>query len=193
MKNLAKITDEELIEKILQDDHDALGELYSRYYQQVFHKCLSLIKDQDEAFDLTQEALLKAFDNLASFRGDSTFSTWLYTITHRCCLQALRKKSKSAIRVDDYILDTEPDNQTESIDESIGQPKMEDIMFSLIRHLPSDEKELLIRKYYKGESIKTLQNMYHVSSSAIKMRLKRSKERLNQLFPQAMSVGLVEN
>ncbi len=193
MKNFAKITDEELIKKILQDDHDALGELYNRYYQMVFNKCVSMIKDNDEAFDLAQEALLKAFDSLKNFRGDSTFSTWLYTITHRCCLQALRKKSKSAIRVNDYILSAEPDNQTESIDESIDQPKMEDIMFSLIRHLPSDEKELLILKYFKGESIKTLQNMYHVSSSAIKMRLKRSKEKLNQLFPQAIIVGLVES
>ncbi|GAB1445772.1 MAG: RNA polymerase sigma factor [Cyclobacteriaceae bacterium] len=189
MKNFDKKSDEELIEKILQNDHEAQGELYSRYYHVAFNKCVSMVKDDDEAFDLAQEAILKAFDGLKYFRGDSTFSTWLYIITHRCCLQALRKRSKNIVYVDNFILSKEPDNQTEYINESIDQTEANDIMFGLINHLPAEERELLIQKYYKGESIKTLQKIYQISSSAIKMRLKRSKEKLNQSFPLALAMS----
>src|SRR5882757_8446712 len=88
------VTDEALVAAIRHDDRKALGELYNRYYKKVFNKCFSFTRKQEEAFDLAQESLLKAFDNIHSFKGESSFSTWLYTITHRHCLAALKKKDR---------------------------------------------------------------------------------------------------
>lgn len=187
MKKHIKIPDGELIKKTLEGDPAAMGGLYHRYYPLVFNKCVSMVKDQDEAFDIAQESLLKAFDSLKNFRGDSTFSTWLYTITHRNCLQALRKKNKNTMPVDACLLNNTANEAP--VDGPSGLPGTEDIMFDLIDHLPPQEKELLVRKYYKGESIKALQHLYHASSSAIKMRLKRSKEKLNQLYPLAVALA----
>jgi len=192
MKTFEKFKDEELIKKILQHDQDALGELYHRYYKKVFQKCLSLIKDNDEAFDLAQEALLKAFDKLKNFRGESTFSTWLYIIVHRSCLEALRKRNRQVAI--NFQLGSGEDTEylIECNNISQDQSDMENIMFSLINNLPENERELLLLKYSKGESIDTLHSMYHISSSAVKMRLKRSKEKLNQLYMLATTVGLTE-
>ena len=190
MKNFENISDEELIVCILQNDADAFGELYNRYHKKVFHKCVSIVKDHDEAFDLAEEALIKAFNNLKSFRGESSFSTWLYIITHRYCLEFLRKKN----RRNSSIMNLEEGSKylVESDNDSIDQSEMEDIMFTLINKLPEAERELLLLKYSKGESIESLQLMFHLSASAIKMRLKRSKERLNQLYMLATTVGLAE-
>ncbi len=91
---IATVSDEDLVKAIRLDDRKALGELYNRYYKKVFNKCFSFTKKQEEAFDLAQEALMKAFDNIHSFKGESSFSTWLYTITHRHCLAALRKNGR---------------------------------------------------------------------------------------------------
>ena len=192
MKNFEKITDEELIKGVLNSDHDAQGELYSRYYKKVFQKCFSIVKDHDEAFDLAQEALLKAFDKLKSFRGESSFSTWLYIITHRYCLEALRKRKKQIVINSNVSSEEEMLNLMEINDESIDRSEMEKIMFILIDKLPETEKELLLLKYSEGESIDSLQSMLHISSSAVKMRLKRSKEKLNQLYMLATSIGLTE-
>lgn len=190
MKNFEKVSDEELIKSILQNDNEALGELYNRYYKKVFQKCQSLVKDPDEAFDLAQEALIKAFDNLKNFRGDSSFSTWLYIITHRHCLELLRKSSKKLVRNLDYALEDNVTRYSETDEDSMDQYEMENIMVSLINSLPAGEKELLLLKYSKGESIESLQYLFHLSSSAIKMRLKRSKEKLNHLYLEVLSVGL---
>ncbi len=192
MKTFEKFKDEELIKAILQHEQDAMAELYHRYYTKVFQKCLSLMRDHEEAFDLAQEALIKAFDNLKNFRGESSFSTWLYIIVHRYCLEALRKRNKwSAINAP-LRSDEDAEYLAESSNMSEDQGDIENIMISLINSLPENEKELLLLKYSKGESIDSLHSMYHISSSAVKMRLKRSKEKLNQLYILATTVGLAE-
>jgi RNA polymerase sigma-70 factor (ECF subfamily) len=191
MRTEVRKSDEELITAILANDTDALGELYNRYYKKVFQKCLSLVKDPDEAFDLAQEALLKAFDHLKNFRQDSSFSTWLYIIAHRHCLLALRKKNKNGVQSTE-ALDEEADRLAENSDEVERRIESETIMFSLINQLPEADKELLFLKYREGESIESLQQKLQLSTSAIKMRLKRSKEKLNNVYVVALSVGLAE-
>lgn len=191
MRTEVRKSDEELIAAILTNDADALGELYNRYYKKVFQKCLSLMKDPDEAFDLAQEALLKAFDHLKNFRKDSSFSTWLYIIAHRHCLLALRKKNKNGVQSTE-TLNEEADRLAENTDEAEHRMESEAIMFSLINQLPEADKELLFLKYGEGESIEALQQKLQISTSAIKMRLKRSKEKLNNVYVVALSVGLAE-
>lgn len=188
MTNLQKSTDAELIAAILKQDNMAMGELYSRYYQKVFQKCLTMVKDHDQAFDLAEESLIKAFDNLSSFRGVSSFSTWLYTITHRHCLEVLRKEKKKNIK-NNVDLDESNEPLIEPSD-SMEAEEREAMMLALINALPDEEKSLLLLKYNEGETIESLQRSMEVSSSAIKMRLMRTKEKLNQLYTLATMVGL---
>ena len=190
--NLAAASDDQLVAAIRADDRQALGELYNRYYKKVFHKCFSFTRKEEEAFDLAQESLMKAFDNIHSFKGEASFSTWLYTITHRHCLASLKKKGK-------FQFQTLEDNISGEEETEMASPVFEDdqvrteqemIMYALINALPSKEKDLLILKYLQGESIETLQEQYQISSSAVKMRLKRSREKLNALYALALTYGL---
>lgn len=192
MKAFEKNTDEELIISILKNDnHDALGELYNRYFRKVQQKCFSIVKDHDEAFDLAQESLIRAFDNLKNFRGDSSFSTWVYIITHRYCLGELRKRSKVIMEHDEANFVSDETNDLLHItDDSLNTDDRENIMFCLLNGLPENEKELLLLKYGKGESIDSLQSIMNLSSSAIKMRLKRSREKLHHAYVLALSIGL---
>ncbi len=185
---LKNSSDDQLIIMISQGNREAFGELYHRYYKKVFRKCLSFTKDPDEAFDLAQEALMKAFDKLHTFRGEATFSTWLFTITQRHCLASLKKGNKKNSLV---FLEREhfPFNAPEA-EATHDRIEQETIMFSLLHALPEQERQLLTMKYKDGESIEKLQTILDLSSSAIKMRLKRSKERLNLLYGLALTYGL---
>jgi RNA polymerase sigma-70 factor (ECF subfamily) len=182
MKNLEKFTDHELINHTLSGDSAAYGEIYNRYYQRVYHKCVSIVKDDELAFDLAEEAILKALNNLKSFRGDAAFATWLYIIVHRHCLEFLRKESKHTRAVTSIKHEQLMTIADETSDDNEWTDQMEQIMMSLIERLPENEKQLLMLKYAKGESIEALQKMFHLSASAIKMRLKRTKEHLQQLY-----------
>jgi RNA polymerase sigma-70 factor (ECF subfamily) len=186
MKQLDNLTDEQLVRQAtLENDPDALGNLYNRYYKRVFQKCLSIVKDPDMAFDLAEEAILKAFDNLKGFKGQSSFSTWLYVITHRHCITSITRKNKQARA----LITMDKDRETHTTD-SLAQEDQEAMMFSLINNLPEAERKLLLLKYSEGESIESLQEMFQLSASAIKMRLKRSKDKLNELYALASSAGL---
>lgn len=188
MKTIENVTDAQLIVRIQNHDNQALGQLYSRYFGKVYQKCLAMIKDQDTAFDLAEESLIKAFENLKGFRGQASFSTWLYTITHRHCLEALRKQKKNMTDSADEL--SESDQPTADIAESIESEEQHAIMLALVNALPKPERELLMAKYTQGESIEKLQESYAVSPSAIKMRLMRTKEKLNQLYALASVIGL---
>ena len=174
----------------------ALGELYNRYYKKAFHKCLSLTKNQDAAFDLAQESLIKAFDNIHSFKGESSFSTWLYTITHRHGLAALKKNSRFQFSsIEESFLGETPEGYSENgrspvSEETSERAEQELIMYSLINALPEKERDLLNLKYLQGESIDNLQVQLNISGSAVKMRLKRTREKLNAMYALAMTIGL---
>jgi len=93
MKDRPGMTDDMLVHAIVQHRSiEAFGELYVRYFRKIYRKCLSIVGNRDEAFELAEESLLKAFHSLQAFRGDSKVSTWLHTITLRHCLQHLRYK-----------------------------------------------------------------------------------------------------
>ncbi len=189
---ISNASDEELVHAIRLNDSKALGELYNRFYKKVFSKCFSLCRKQDEAFDLAQESLMKAFDNIHSFKGESTFSTWLYTITHRHCLAALKKNGRfqfSPLENNSWS-DEESNDLNAAVEETNEKAEQELIMYSLINALPEKERELLKLKYLQGESIENLQVLLKLSGSAIKMRLKRTREKLNALYTLALIYGL---
>jgi RNA polymerase sigma factor (sigma-70 family) len=185
-------TDEELVKSIRLADRTALGELYNRYYKKVFNKCFSFTRKQETAFDLAQEALMKAFDNIHSFKGESSFSTWLYTITHRHCLAALKKNGRYQFQSleENSFGDSERMEPLFTTEENNERVEQELIMFSLINALPPKERELLNLKYLQGESIENLTHQLNISGSAVKMRLKRSREKLNMLYSMALIYGL---
>ena len=89
--DLARLTDEDLIARIRQgpDGREADGlydELYGRYYRKVSYWCLRVCGDRERATDLAQEVFLRVHDRLDSFRLESRFSTWLYTVTRRVAI-----------------------------------------------------------------------------------------------------------
>jgi RNA polymerase sigma-70 factor (ECF subfamily) len=189
MKSVLKsLNDSQLIGLIHSGNREAFGELYNRYYKKVYHRCLSFAKDPDAAFDLAQEALMKAFDKLHTFRGDSAFSTWLYTITTRHCLAGWKKGNKK----NSVPLPDSSDQRSYDLPEPDEADRVEQemIMFQLLNSLPEPELQLLTLKYKEGISIEKLQSTMDLSPSAIKMRLKRSKEKLNLMYSLALTYGL---
>lgn len=146
------------------------------------------MKDEDVAFDMAEESLIKAFENLKGFRGQSSFSTWLYTITHRHCLEAIRKQKNKVVSAAGEHDETE----LLSVDhaDSSDNEEQRSIMLALVAALPEGERDLLVAKYTNGETIEQLQESYSASPSAIKMRLMRTREKLNQLYALATAVGL---
>ena len=85
-------TDNEIISFVLNGNQGAYAQLVDRYQNYVFTLVLRLVKSREDAEELAQDAFVKAFKYLKDFRGDSKFSTWLYTIVNNTCITFFRIK-----------------------------------------------------------------------------------------------------
>ena len=84
--------DNEIISRVLKGEQNAYAELVNRYQAYVFTLVLRMIKTREDAEEVAQDVFVKAYRSLADFRGESKFSTWLYTIANTTSITFLRKK-----------------------------------------------------------------------------------------------------
>ena len=112
------LTDEELVERYRAaaaspEGESFLSQLFERYHGRVAAWCHRMTGDVDSASDLAQDVFLKAFQRLQSFRGDSKFSTWLYSITRNRCLDEVRSRAARPDEASDVVLDQLVDSSVE--------------------------------------------------------------------------------
>lgn len=183
---MKRFTDEELVSQYLETRHnDYFEQLYARYCNKVHRRCLSFTKDSMQAEDLTQDIFIRLIAKLDSYKKQAKFSTWLYSITHNYCADQIktpRQRHEIGARESWEGLNI-------PVDDSAEREEIEDQLIRLaMSRLSAEEQDLLRQKYQDEVSIKDLAVYYSLTESAVKMRLKRSRDHLRELYQQAISV-----
>ena len=148
--SIIKLTDEELVSVIVQtQDERYITLLYDRYSNKIYRRAISFVKEPSTAEDLTHDIFMKILMNLASFKGKSKFSTWIYSITYNYCIDCLRRKQKERLQANNYS--SESDQLRESIEdveefESLRRIKT-DRLKELLEKISVDDKMILLMKY----------------------------------------------
>jgi RNA polymerase sigma factor (sigma-70 family) len=180
--------DDYWIAQYRQGNQEGMQVLYQRYYQKVYYKCLALCKDPDQAFDLAQDVLLKTFEHLHAFRGLSSFSTWLYTLTYNHYREFFRKSKRLLFsRLNEHYEGNQDNFAAAFSDGASQQETSEGTMLALLNTIPELDKMMLFLKYKDGQSIGDLQTRFMLSASAVKMRLKRARAKLNVQYAKAIA------
>lgn len=177
-RNFKNLSDNELALK-LQGNYDPLlfNELFGRYKNKIFLQCRLLVQNTDTAEDLTQEIFIKIFMKINSFKAESHFSTWVYSITHHTCIDYIRKNKKNLY-----------EQLTAELAEAIEEDQNEDdtIEFSfekfdkMLKEMEPETRTIIILKYKQNLSIKEMQDHLKIGESAIKMRLLRAREKMRK-------------
>ncbi len=183
---VAKQSDTELIQKYLSTRESAYFQvLYQRYSGKVYSKCISLLKNEALAKDAAQEIFTKIYLNLAKFSERSKFSTWVYSITYNYCIDFLRKRKKEtnlfSAEADDApdIVEEVPD--TELLEMEVGRLKI------VLEKIPEGDKAVLLMKYQDELSIREIAASLDKTESAIKMRIKRAKHKVQAVYRDTFS------
>ncbi len=178
---MQNFTDEELVNLYLETKRDAYFEdLYERYCHKVHRKCLSFIKDKAQATDLTQDIFLRLLLKINSFKQQSKFSTWLYAITYNYCTDQVRlpaRRLESRYETDLEAVYTKADDSFTDSDELVAQQ-----LAQALNQLSAEERNMLLLKYEHEVSIRDLAQTHTLTESAVKMRLKRSRDRLKRHY-----------
>jgi RNA polymerase sigma-70 factor (ECF subfamily) len=173
------LADEALVEAIVKNNDTLLFEvLYDRYASMVYNKCYGFANGVDEAKDLTQDVFLRVFVKLGSFKGRSKFSTWLYAFTYNHCVNYVTRNTAKKIEKKSISSDS-IENIGEDVDSTREFQNMRVEKLKKVMELISpDEKMILLLKYEDNLTIKELSEALDIGESAVKMRLKRAKEKL---------------
>lgn len=176
--NVKKLTDEQLVAHFIETQKNLYFEqLYDRYSDKVYRKCLSFVKDDAKAEDFTHDIFLKLVLNLGSYKETAKFSTWLYSITYNYCIDQTRVSKKYS----EVGLDENFDLPDDDDDAEMAELEAQQLNKAMKQILP-EEKSILMMKYQDDLSIKEISDSLEISESAVKMRLLRAKEKLRKVY-----------
>lgn len=173
-------SDEEIVLIIINSGNQELYEiLYHRYFKKVRDKCFSFLKDAKLSDEFANDVLTKAYEKINGFKGTSSFSSWLYSITYNYCIDYLRVKKKL------HYPEWNSNNEIpEIIDES--ETDFEEVnyenLLTIFEMIHPEEKVLLLMKYQDNLPIKSISKTLRISDDAVKMRLKRARSRVIYMY-----------
>lgn len=178
------LSDNELVEQIVFSNDIALFEvLYERHEKKVFHKCMRFTRNKEEAKDMTQDIFIKIFVGLKTFKGDSKFTSWMYSLTRNYCINYKNRNSGgNAGTINAY--DEKLFNSKRVLKET-EWPLLEMKWEKVKKVLDDIDPELysfLMARYKEGYSFQQLGDLYHISEGAAKMRLYRAKLKVVDIF-----------
>lgn len=183
------IEDRELVEAVLAGDPSAYRGLVERYQSRVYALVVGMIRDREDARDLTQEAFVKAYNNLARFRLESSFYTWLYRIAMNLAIDHLRKhKKRKHTEFDEQIASHDAagglaDGHTrESPRRTVERKQLQGRILEALDKLSPDHKQIILLREIEGLSYQEIAETLEVAEGTVMSRLFYARRKLQQLL-----------
>ena len=177
----ASLTDKEIIHRVLNGEQQLYAELVNRYQNFVFTVALRYTQQREDAEEVAQDIFVKAYRSLKDFRGDSKFSTWLYTIVTSSCITYLRKKKLETSSLDNERVFEAADSQDSGMRANQIEQKSKFAMVNEAIKLLSPDDATIITLFYKGEqSLEEIAQALQLETNTVKVRLHRARQRLKE-------------
>lgn len=175
------VTDRELAERAKNGDQGAFEQLVLNNQNKVFSLALRLTGDREDAADLAQEAFVKAWQNLAGFQGESSFSTWIYRLTANLCIDWLRKKKRwgamTSLEDGAEPADWEGDPQIQ-----LERSERSRALERGLARLPERQREILSLRELSGLSYQEIGEKLDLDLGTVKSRIARSRLALRKIL-----------
>jgi len=179
-----EISNSELVRKSQLGDKAAFEQLVIRHQDLVFSLAYKLTGNREMANDVAQEAFIRAWKAIEKFRGDSTFSTWIYRITVNTAW-TLRKKAKkhNTLNIDDtyepIVIDEKKDPELVAINSYLSS-----VLINALDKIPIEQRIIVELKNIEGRSHKEIADYLDISVTAAKVRLHRAHQKLRQILEE---------
>lgn len=183
-------TEKELIAKSLQGDTRAFEELLVQYQNKIYTLCFRYMGNEEDAYDMAQETFIKAFRSLQSFKGDSSFGTWLYRIATNVCLDDIRRRKRkiATISLDERIATRDGEVEKDVVDSSPTadvvweQKELQQYIEKILNHLKPEHKTVIVLRDMMELSYEEIAVVLDCSTGTVKSRLSRARNILRKIF-----------
>ncbi|MHB9024937.1 MAG: RNA polymerase sigma factor [Armatimonadota bacterium] len=175
------MSDEELMERVIAGDVQALGALFERHKQPLFNFLLRFVRDRALAEDVLLDAFLRLYDSRQSFRRGAALTTWLYTIAHHLALDRLKRAHRRDIPLDDLSQEL-ADADANLPQEACARNELARAVRGAIGRLPRDQQAVIILREYQGLSYGEIGAIVGISEEASRVRAHRARLALRKLL-----------
>ena len=178
----------QLIKQVLDGDKTAFEALVIANEKNVYNLALKMTGNDEDALDISQEAFLKAYTKIGSFRGESRFSVWLYRLTYNLCIDFIRKKPRAQVisltyqddAGDTYEMEA-PDTRNIPEDVILRREKRKTVAES-INELGDKHREILVMREMSAMSYEEIASVLRISEGTVKSRLARARKSLANIL-----------
>lgn len=177
-------SEEQLLTRSLQGDNEAFEELVIKYQNKVYTLAYRYMGNEEDAYDMAQESLLKAYRSLSTFKGKSSFSTWIYRITTNVCLDELRRRKRriASLSLDERLATREGDEVEKEIvdpaptaDAVYEQREYSQYIQTILNRLRPEHRAILILRDMMDFSYTEIADILQCSVGTVKSRLSRAR------------------
>jgi RNA polymerase sigma-70 factor (ECF subfamily) len=173
------LSDEEVVERVLAGDTSLFEILMRRYNQRLFRVARSILSDDTEAEDVMQEAYVRAFRELANFRGEARFSTWLTRIAvHEALARA--RKGRRLVSIEGGGEPPEPPSETAGPERDLENRELQGVLRDAVEVLPDPLRTVFCLREIEGLSTEQTADALGLSVENVRVRLHRAKRSLRQ-------------
>lgn len=181
--------DTELLRAVIDGDATAYRGLVEKYQQRVYSMVYGMLRNREDARDVTQEAFVKAYQNLHSFRLESSFYTWLYRIAMNLAIDFVRKrKRRKTTSFEEDIAAREGDgtiaeiHHSDSPSRSLERKQLYARIMDAIDKLPEDQRQVVLLRELEGLSYKEIADVMDIPEGTVMSRLFYARRKLQQLL-----------
>lgn len=176
--------DELLLKRAQKGDAAAFEELMSSQEGRMYAIALRMMGNREDAQDCAQEAMVRIYRAMGSFKGQSTLATWIYRITMNTCLDELRRRKVRKVTSLDSLVDTgwAPTDPNDTPEEHGLRSEKRNVLNSAIQTLPEDMRAAIILRDIKGYSYDEIAGVLDANVGTIKSRISRGREKLREIL-----------
>ncbi len=184
--------DQILINQIIAGDTNAFTLLVDRYKDLVFTLALRMLKNREEAEEVSQDTFIKTYRSLHKFKGDSKFSTWIYKVAYNSCLDQIKKNKKHLNNVE---INEFTEHQVKTMDnafDALVEEEQNQLIQDCLHLLPSDDSFLLTLYYFEEQSLDEIANIVGLTANNVKVKIFRSRKKLAHILKERLEPEIFE-
>ena len=188
-------TDQEtsIINQINKGDTQAFAVLVDRYKDLVFTLAIRMLKNREEAEEVSQDTFVKVYKSLAKFKGDSKLSTWVYKVAYNTCLDRIKKNNR---RQNEVAIDSFTENQIKTLDnalEAMETAEQQKTIQDCLQQLASKDSFLLTLFYFEELSLEEISHIVNMEPNTVKVNIHRARKRLAHILKQRMEPETIQS
>lgn len=170
------------IKRILNGETELYASFLDRYSRPIYSLVVQIVSSTEDTEEIVQDVFLKAFRSLHTYRGDSSFSTWLYRIAYNMAIASTRKKKSEVFYIEENSINNVPDEEANSILYPSDDEERIIKLTQAIELLTAEEKALITLFYYEEKSVEEISEITKLSVANVKVRLHRVRKKLYVLL-----------